>query len=118
GYRISYVNDEFVRAADNAELGNAGLNTTLSAVNPASGSTSLNSRVATLNPTIFFPASTPAPSFPRPFTTNNTSAFSFFGTAFAVDPNIKVAATHEYNIGIQREIGFQTALDVRYVGGL
>ncbi|HMF55216.1 MAG TPA: carboxypeptidase-like regulatory domain-containing protein, partial [Pyrinomonadaceae bacterium] len=117
GYRISYVNDEFVRAADNAELGNAGLATTLTAVNPANGSTSLNSRVSTLNPTSFFPSSLAAPSFPRPFTTNNTAGFAFFGTAFAVDPNIKVASTHEYNIGIQREIGFQTALEIRYVGG-
>lgn len=118
GFRISYVNDEFVRAADNAELNNAGLNSTLSAVDPVTGSVALNARVNSINPTAFFPSSVPPLSFPRPFSANNTASFAGrFGTVFSVDPNIKVAATQEYNFGIQREIGWQTALEVRYVGG-
>jgi len=31
-------------------------------------------------------------------------------------PNIQVARTTEYSFGIQREIGFRTAIELRYVG--
>ena len=39
-----------------------------------------------------------------------------FGTVFGVDPNLQISRELEYNFGIQREIGFQTAFEVRYVG--
>ena len=35
---------------------------------------------------------------------------------FGVDPNLQVQRVYEYNIGIQRNIGFDTVLEVRYVG--
>jgi len=35
---------------------------------------------------------------------------------FGIDPNIQVPKVLEYNIGIQRNIGFKSVLEVRYVG--
>lgn len=105
GYRISYVNDEFVRGADNALSGNQGLTQGVSLTN-------LNGRVATGSPAF----TTPAFQVPRSFSLNNDLAGNF-GTVFAIDPNIKVPFTQEWNFGIQREIGFQTVIEARYVGG-
>jgi hypothetical protein len=111
GFRISYINDEFVASANNAGVGNAAFNLTANAINPATGTTSLNVRPENL-PTIN----------PPPFTTdrtyafNNTAAFNNFGTVYAVDPNIKTPMVREYSLGIQRELGFNTALEIRYVG--
>jgi hypothetical protein len=109
GYRISYVNDEFIRAPDNAQGGNSGLSTS-----QAFGLTSLDGNrlggpLAVLD--------TPDFSIPRSFATGNTLSGTNFGTIFAIDPDLENPATHEWNFGIQREIGFQTALEVRYVGG-
>jgi hypothetical protein len=102
GYRRSFVNDEFIRAADNALAGNAGLTSAVT-------SNGLNARFAT------------APSFaapglvvPRTYAQNNALAGNF-GTAFAIDPDLSVPGTNEFNIGIEREIGWETAIEVRYV---
>lgn len=102
GYRLSYVNDEFIRAADNALIGNAGLTTGLT-----TGAT--NRRFSAL-PTFTAPPLT----VPRTYAQNNVLAGNF-GTVFAIDPDLKVPGSHEFSIGIQREIGFDTALEVRYV---
>jgi TonB dependent receptor-like, beta-barrel len=115
GVRVNYVNDEYVRSADNAAGGNAGLaSRTINALNPAGTSAQLNARFNAL------PSLPPPPPFtlPRTFADNNTAAVSNnFGTVFAVDPGLQVQRTVEYNFGIQREIGFQTAIEIRYVGG-
>ena len=105
GYRISYVNDEFVRGADNAFTGNAGLTTTVTLSN-------LNLRAGGGAPTFT------APTFQvlRTYAQNNALAFNF-GTVWAIDPNLKVPMTQEYNFGIQREVGFQSVIELRYVGG-
>ena len=105
GYRISYVNDEFVRGADNALSGNEGLTQTVSLTN-------LDLRANEGSPAF----DTPPFEVPRSFATNNELAGNF-GTVFGIDPNLKVPMTQEWNFGIQREIGFQTALEIRYVGG-
>lgn len=103
GYRRSYVNDEFARAADNALIGNAGLTSSLT--------TTGNFRNATL------PAfAAPAIVVPRTYAANNAQAANF-GTVFAIDPNLQVPGTHEFNIGIERELGWQTAMEVRFVHG-
>lgn len=104
GLSINYVNDEFIRAADNALLGNAGL----SASNSLTG---LNGRLSTFN------ASVPTPAFqvPRTYAQNNALAGNF-GTVFAVDPEIEAPSLLQWNIGVQRELPWKTALEVRYVG--
>jgi Carboxypeptidase regulatory-like domain len=113
GFRMSYVNDEYVRSADNAAGGNQGLNFTVRAVNPTTSTTSLNARFNAL------PGFT-LPAFNQPpitFATGNDNAGNFFNTVFAVDPHLQTQRTMEFNVGIQREIGFNTAIEIRYVGG-
>ena len=104
GYRESYVNDEFVRAADNALSGNAGL---VSGVNV----TQLNARFGSV-------PSVPVPTFqvPRTFAQNNAIA-GLQGAGFAIDPNLRIPRTQEYNFSIQREVGWNMVAEVRYVGG-
>ena len=102
GYRRSFVNDEFVRAADNALTGNAGLTSQLTLGG-------LNSRFANV-PSF----AAPPLVVPTTYAANNALAGNF-GTVFAIDPNLQVPSTDEFNIGIEREIGWQTAIEVRYV---
>jgi Carboxypeptidase regulatory-like domain len=104
GYRMSYVNDEYVRAADNALSNNQGISSTVTLNN-------LNARFNTL-PQV----ATPDFIIPRTYAMNNDLAGGF-GTVFAIDPNIKTPRYVEYNIGIQREIGSNMAFEIRYVGG-
>ena len=111
GYRFSFINDELVRAPDNALLGNQGLAFTSNAFNPATGTTALNARIGSL-PTIPVPVFTGAN---RTFAQNN-AASGFQGTAFAINPNIQSPLVQEYSFGIQREVGFNTAVEIRYVG--
>lgn len=105
GYRISYVNDEFARGADNALNGNQGLTQGVTLSN-------LNLRLNEGSPAF----ATPPFEVPRTFAENNALAGNF-GTVFAIDPDLRVPMTQEWNFGIQRELGFQTVLEVRYVGG-
>lgn len=109
GFRLGYINDEYVRSADNAAAGNAGLNFTLRANNAANVNARFNNLPA-------FPAP-PAISIPITFQQGNTNAGNFFNTIFAIDPNLQTQQNMEYNFGITREIGFDTAVEIRYVGG-
>jgi hypothetical protein len=104
GYRISYVNDEFVRGADNALGGNEGLTQGVSLAN-------LNLRASAGSPAF----TTPDFQVPRSYALNNALAGNF-GTVFGIDPKLKVPLIQEWNFGIQREIGFQTVAEIRYVG--
>ncbi len=103
GYRRSFVNDEFIRSADNALGGNAGLTI---------GLTTQGNFRANSAPTFVAPAL----SVPRTYAQNNALAANF-GTVFAIDPNLQVPSTDEINFGIEREIGWKTAFEARYVMG-
>jgi len=112
GFRMDYVNDELVRAPDNALSNNAGLQLASGAVNPLTGTGSLNARVSAL-PAI------PVPTFVanRTYLLNNTTvAPTLQQAAFAVDPHMRVPRTSEYSVGISREIGFNSVFEARYVG--
>lgn len=117
GFRVGYINDEYVRGPDNAAGGNAGLDLTGRALN--NGSVNLRSRFtpsAGFNPLPGFTL----PAFQTPpitFATGNANAGNFLNTIFAVDPNIQLQRNLQYNFGFQREIGFDTAIEIRYVGG-
>ncbi|MDQ3712570.1 MAG: TonB-dependent receptor [Acidobacteriota bacterium] len=118
GYRISYVNDEFLKSALNAARGNDGLNTTVDAVDTlANGTTTsnLNRRLNNLNAAGFPAATVLRPPFT--FAQANQADPNFFNTVFAIDPNLQIQRVQEYSFGIQREIGFQSAIEIRYVGG-
>ncbi|MBC8031963.1 MAG: TonB-dependent receptor [Pyrinomonadaceae bacterium] len=121
GYRMNYVNDEYVRSPDNALLNNTGLGSVAitalnTSVTPATGN--LRSQFTPtpgFNPLPGFTIPAVA-SFPRAYALNNGANVFFFGTVSLIDPNLQVQKTHEYNIGIQREFG-QNAFEIRYVGG-
>lgn len=130
GFRVGYVNDEYVRAPDNALLNNIGLgsNTALARVGgDLSGSSQLNviglGNVQAQAP-IVAPLSAfgPGGSGTRTFLENNIAGGGggggqLGGTISVVDPNLQVQRTYEYNVGFQREIGFQSAIEINYVGG-
>ena len=103
GFSESYINDEFVRSPDNA-LQNQGLSVT-----PINfGLTSF----------IDSPPPVPTPAFQTPpltFASINALAPGS-NVAFLIDPNLQLPRVEQYNFGIQREIGFKSVLEVRYVG--
>ena len=106
GFRVSYINDEYLKSADNAARGNAGLDLT-------GGSTTLNARFNALPPITL-------PAFNQPpftFAQGRAADPALFNTVFAIDPNIQLQKNMEYNLGIQREIGFDSVVELRYVGG-
>lgn len=106
GYSQAYGNDSIVTSINNAAVGNPGLGAT------PSTPVNLNGRVAAGNPAIPVPAFTAPPlSYLRSNRLNN-----FFGTIFAIDPNIDIPKIEQYSFGIQREIFDGTALEIRYVG--
>jgi hypothetical protein len=109
GFRMGYINDEYIRSSDNAGAGNAGLNF----LRRAGNATSINARFNNLPA---FPAPPPI-NIPITFAQGNAAAGNFFNTVFAIDPNLEMQQNMEYNFGIQREIGFDTVLEIRYVGG-
>ncbi|MGE3465503.1 MAG: hypothetical protein AB7J13_01105, partial [Pyrinomonadaceae bacterium] len=117
GFRVGYINDEYVRGPDNAAGGNVGLDLTGRAL--LNGSPNLRSRftpAGVFNPLPGFTLPTFQPP-PISFATGNQNAGNFFNTIFAVDPDIQLQQNYQYSFGIQREIGFNTALEIRYVGG-
>src|SRR5689334_463995 len=103
GFSESYINDEFVRAPDNA-LQNQGLSVT-----PVNFG---------LTAAIDNPPPVPVPAFQSPpltFASINALAPGA-NVAFLIDPNLQLPRVEQYNFGIQREIGFKSVLEVRYVG--
>lgn len=113
GFRMSYVEDEIILSFDNAGLANEGLDFTVNSLDPNSGSPNLNARFNNLPGFVLPPFQNP----PISFATANANDPNFINTIFAVDPNYQNQQTMEYTFGIQREIGFNTAIEVRYVGG-
>lgn len=111
GFRVGYINDEYVRGPDNASGGNAGLDLTGRAFQ--NGSPSLNARFNNL-PAFTLP---PFQAPPISFVQGNINAGNFFNTVFAVDPDLQMQRNLQYNFGFTREIGFDTAVEIRYVGG-
>jgi hypothetical protein len=103
GFSESYINDEFVRAPDNA-LQNQGLSVT-----PINFG---------LTGVINNPPPVPTPAFVAPpltFASINALAPGA-NVAFLIDPNMQLPRVEQYNFGIQREIGFKSVIEVRYVG--
>ncbi|HEV7698843.1 MAG TPA: hypothetical protein VGO43_01295, partial [Pyrinomonadaceae bacterium] len=113
GVRIGYVNDEYIKSAVNAGVGNAGLSATANALSPLTGASGfLNDRASgSLTPPTALAYIKP----PFTYATNNARATNF-GTVFAIDPNLQVERETEINIGLQRELGWDTVFEIRYVG--
>lgn len=107
GFRMGFINDEQIQSSNNAGGGNQGAGSV--AITQANLNATFNTVPAFGAPPAFTPT--------RTYAQNNTAAFNNFGTVFAIDPNLKIQQNYEYNIGYQREIGFDTAFEIRYVGG-
>ena len=119
GFRVGYINDEYVRGPDNAAGGNVGLDLTGRALNPNTSTINLRSRFSGGGGFDPLPGYT-LPTFQPPpitFAQGNANAGNFFNTIFAIDPNIELQRNLQYTFGFQREIGFDTAVEIRYVGG-
>lgn len=103
GYSLSFVNEESVNVASGVGRGNSGLTT---AVN-------LTGQYRTVA------AGVPVPATPTFLTTRTLAdqlALSSSGVFWGVDPDIQSPRVHQVSVGIQRELGFATAVEARYVG--
>jgi len=107
GFSMNYVNDAFFTAAGNAASGNSGLSSTPQAFN-LSGLT-----VSGLNGQGFN-----APTFKVPvdFQTNADNLGVGSVAGYAIDPHIRTPYVEQWNLSIQRDIGWNTSLTVGYVG--
>ena len=113
GFSINYVNDEFFTAANNAAAGNTGLS-----------ATSSNSQLA--GPTVSNPMGAnvvKAPPFQIPidFQTNAVNATNTSGSigslaGYGIDPNLKPPQVQQWNLSVQRDIGWNTSVQVSYIG--
>jgi hypothetical protein len=112
GFAINYVNDEFFTAVANAAAGNAGLN--VAAVNNGPGGQGL------AGPTVSNPVSVATPAFqvPTDFLTEVINSGDFVGSVagYGIDRNIKTPYVQQWNLSVQRDIGWNTSLTVGYVG--
>ena len=106
GYSIHYVNDEAIRSADNAIGANAGLRTFVD-----SGPLAIT---ASQIPSFTFPQ----PTFlvPRTLQDNFDDAGGFPDTVFTVDPELITPYVQQWNLSIQRDIGWNTSVTVSYIG--
>ena len=112
GFRVNYVNDEYVKSVSTLTGANPGLG----AVN--TGFVNLQSALTPRGIFTAIPSVSTIPTFtlqPRTFAQNNAAA-NRASRVFGVDPNIEVPMMYEYNVGIQREVGFNSVLEIRYVG--
>jgi hypothetical protein len=111
GFSINYVNDEFFTAADNAAAGNTGLNTTQQNIR-LNGPTVSNPMGANV-------VAAPPFQIPIDFQTNaiNNAASGIGSLAgYGIDPHLKPPQVQQWNLSIQRDIGWSTSLQVSYVG--
>ncbi len=123
GFSVNYFNDEYTKSSSTLAAGNAGLGAArVLGVNPLTNTTVLATTLSNLPITGFstLPSFNNPPAFtapPRSFVLNNQLA-GFGSQVFGTDPNIQVPRVYQWNIGIQREIGFKTVIEARYVGNL
>ena len=123
GYSINYANDEFFTAVSDAVSVNTGLSVSQTNGNLAPPATTTN---AYLGPTVATPngaQNIAVPTFGIP-TTLYTNAFNASNTVgnigslagYGIDPNMKAPYVQQWNLSIQRDIGWNTSLTVSYVG--
>jgi hypothetical protein len=106
GYSINYVNDELLFAPYNAALSNPGVT--------AQTGPSFLSGVTVSNPQAI-----PLPPISSTFSENWANLYNFrTGNSFgyAVDPNLKTPYVQQWNLSIQREIGWNSSVTVSYIG--
>ena len=106
GYSINYVNDELIYAPYNASLSNPG-------VSAQAGTSSISTPISGGVPGI------PLPAMSNTFSGNWANLYNYdtgISYGYAVDPNLKTPYVQQWNLSIQREIGWGTTVTVSYVG--
>lgn len=110
GYSVHYVNDDLATAVLNAVNGNAGLSSTAGDSDP----------VATVSGVNSLPAASlvAAPPFliPTTFSQNAANLGIANNAGFAISPNLRTPYVQDWNLSIQRAIGFKTTVTVSYLG--
>ena len=105
GYTLTFVNEETLTVARAASTANAGLTTTPNLTN-------LYALLAAGTPNI------PTPNFLVPRSYADQLALGVTQPALTIDNNIKQPYVHQISFGIEREIGWDMAVEARYVGTL
>jgi len=110
GYSINRVNDELIGAPYNASLSNPGVST-------QTGPPTRPKRLTTSSP--LSALAIPSPTMSNTFSGNWAKLYGFdtgntFG--YAVDPNLQAPYVQQWNLSIQREIGWNSSVTVAYVG--
>ena len=103
GYSVNYVNDEVIQAAQNATSANDGLQR----------STVLQNLDAFLKDG---PVPIEAPEYAVPRRVSQNQLIDPFNAVFAVDPNLRAPYVQQWNFGLQRDVGWQTVVEARYLG--
>lgn len=115
-YSIAYINDEAIRSFDNAASGNSGLSSPVgdSVFGTLSGGSFNGSPTASLSDianTVLVPG-----TFQVPRSYADNFALDPGAAAFTIDPNFQTPYYHQWNLSIEREVGWDTAVALRYVG--
>ena len=103
GYSLSFVNEESVTVGRAAARGNQGLSSNVNL-------TQQYTTVTAGTPVI------PTPTFLPERTLANQVALGTNSILWGIDPDIKSPHVHQVSMGIQREVGWGTAVEARYVG--
>ena len=103
GYSINYVNDEVIQAANNAVRFSEGLQGTTLLQNLDAF---LQDGLVRLDP----------PEYEVPRRVSQNSALNPTTAAFAVDPGLRAPYVQQWNFGLQRDVGWETVIEARYVG--
>ncbi|HQR38745.1 MAG TPA: carboxypeptidase-like regulatory domain-containing protein [Blastocatellia bacterium] len=108
GFSVAYINDEAVRAVQLVGETNPGLNTTL-----ATGDT-FGLLARDINRVIGDELAPPAVQIPLSY----SEAFAQNNQLFiaGIDPTLKTPYYQQWNVGLERELGWDTAVGVHYVG--
>ncbi len=103
GYSINYVNDEIIQAADNAAAANSGLQ----------GQTVLQNLDAFLADG---PVPLDAPEYSVPRRVSQNQLIDPFSAVFGIDPKLRSPYVQQWNFSLQRNVGWQTVVEARYLG--
>jgi hypothetical protein len=103
GYSLTFVNEESVTVGRNVGRGNPGLTTTRS----------LTQQFTTVSAGV---PDIPVPAFLSERTLADQMALGPTTVLWGVDPDLKAPHVHQVSVGLQREIGWSTAVEARYVG--
>jgi hypothetical protein len=107
GFSMNYVNDAFFTAAGNAAAGNSGLSSSPSAQGLSGLTvTGLNGQGLTVPPF----------QVPIDFQTNANNLGVGSVAGYAIDPQIRAPYVEQWNLSVQRDLGWNTSLTISYVG--